>query len=47
MQEASHTKEILATVVDWGRCLVVDYNSCLTVLSLVPRLFVGMRLDSS
>ena len=49
MQEALHAKQILATVVDWGRRLVVDYNSCLTVLSFVPRLFVGpgMRLDSS
>ena len=47
MQKASCAKQSLATIVDWGRRLVIDYNSYLTVLSLIPRLFIGLgtRLD--
>ena len=45
MQKASCAKYSLAIIFNWG---VIDYNSYLTVLSLVARLFIGLgtRLDS-
>ena len=48
MQKALSAKQSLATIVRWGRHQVIDYNSCLMALILVPRLFIGLgtRLDS-
>ena len=44
MQKASHTKQSLATIVDWGRHYLIDYNSYLMVLSLILRLFIGLGI---
>ena len=44
IQKASCTKQSLATIVNWGRYQVIDYNSYLTVLTLVLGLFIGLGM---